>query len=169
MMLRMLMFLIIALGALLQQLLPAWPLCGGIKPPVVAATVLHFALRKEKKELWMALGFAALLQDGLDMGSFGPALLSFPAVGLAAYRIRNEIFADGLVTQLVLGACLGLFTTIVTLLVYSATGQRPMYPGLVFLRLISSIGLGMATLPLVSRSINWLEASLPKRKGYGWQ
>lgn len=169
MMRRMLMFLIVVFGALLQQLLPAWPLCGGIKPPILGAITLHFALRKEKKELWLVLMFAALLQDGLDMGSFGPALLAFPAVGLAAYRIRNEIFADGLVTQLVLGACLGFFTTVVTLFVYSATGQRHMYPGVVFLRLISSIALGMATLPLVSRSINWLETTLPKRKGYGWQ
>jgi NhaP-type Na+/H+ or K+/H+ antiporter len=86
-----------------------------------------------------------------------------------AYRIRNEIFADGLVTQLVLGALLGLFTTFAALVVYSATGQRETAPLTAFVRLISSIGLGMATLPLVSRTINRIEASLPKRKGYGWQ
>lgn len=169
MMRRILMFVIIALGALFQQILPGWPLFGGIKPPVVAAIALHFALRKDKGDMWMALLFAALLQDGLDLGSFGPALLSFPVVGLVAYRIRNEIFANGLVTQLVLGALLGFFTALVTLIVYSATGQRHVNSGLVSLRLISSIGLGMVTLPLVSRSINRIEASLPKRKGYGWQ
>ena len=97
------------------------------------------------------------------------ALLSFPMVGLVAYRIRNEIFADGLVTQLALGALLGFFTTVVTLLVYSATGQRDVPPLSVLARLISSIGLGMAALPLVSRTLTWIEASLPKRKGYGWQ
>lgn len=169
MMRRTLMLLTIVLGALLQQLLPGWPLCGGIKPPVVAAIALHYALRSDKKEMWLAILFAAVLQDGLDLGSFGPALLAFPAVGLLAYRIRNEIFADGLVTQLVLGALLGFFTAFATLLVYSASGQRdvPLLPALV--RLISSIGLGMATLPLVSRSITRIEASLPKRKGYGWQ
>jgi len=166
---RTLMLVIIALGALLQQILPAWPLCGGIKPPVVAAIALHFALRKEKRELWLALVFAALLQDGLDLGTFGPALLAFPAAGIAAYHIRNEIFSDGLVTQLVLGAFLGFFTMLVSLFVFSVTGQRHLSPGLVFLRLIGSIGLGMITLPLVSRSINWIEASVPKRKGYGWQ
>ena len=169
MMRRTRMLLTIALGAVLQQLLPAWPLFGGIKPPIVAAIGLHYALRSDKKELWLAILFAAILQDGLDLGSFGPALLSFPMVGLVAYRIRNEIFADGLVTQLVLGALLGFFTTFVTVLVYSATGQRDVPPLSVLARLISSIGLGMATLPLVSRSLTWIEASLPKRKGYGWQ
>ncbi len=169
MMRRILMLLTIALGGLLQQLLPSWPLCGGIKPPVVAAIALHYALRSDKKEMWLAILFAAVLQDGLDLGSFGPALLAFPAVGLLAYRIRNEIFADGLVTQLALGALLGFFTTLVTLLVYSASGQRdvPLLTG--FLRLLSSIGLGMATLPLVSRTITRIEASLPQRKAYGWQ
>lgn len=169
MMRRTFMLLTIAFGALLQQLLPGWSLCGGIKPPVVAAIALHFALRSEKKEMWLAVLFAAILQDGLDLGSFGPALLAFPAVGLLAYRIRNEIFADGLVSQLVLGALLGFLTAFVTLLVYSATGQRtvPLVPVLV--RLICSTGLGMATLPLVSRSITRIETSLPKRRGYGWQ
>ena len=160
MMRRTLMFLTIAFGALLQQLLPGWSLCGGIKPPVVAAIALHFALRSEKKEMWLAVLFAAILQDGLDLGTFGPALLAFPALGLLAYRIRNEIFADGLVSQLVLGALAGFLTAFVTLLVYSATGQRavPLLPALV--RLICTTGLGMVTLPLVSRSITRIEQSL---------
>ena len=169
MMRRTLMLLTIALGALLQQLLPAWPLFGGLKPPVVAAIALHYALRSNRKEMWWAVLFAAVLQDGLDLGTFGPALLSFPAAGLLAYRIRNEIFADGLVSQLVLGALLGLSTALITLLIYSATGQRDVPPLQALVRLVSSIGLGMVTLPLASRSITRIEASLPKRKGYGWQ
>jgi hypothetical protein len=163
------MLLIIAFGALLQQLLPGWPLCGGIKPPIVAAIALHYALRLDTKEMWLAILFAAILQDGLDLGSFGPALLSFPAVGLMAYRIRNEIFADGMVSQIVLGALLGAFTALTTLLIYSATGQRDVPLLQALMRLIGSTGLGMAALPAVSRSITRIEASLPRRKGYGWQ
>jgi len=52
MMRRTLMLLTIVFGALLQQLLPAWPLFGGIKPPVVAAIALHYALRSNRKEMW---------------------------------------------------------------------------------------------------------------------
>jgi rod shape-determining protein MreD len=169
MMHRTLMLLTITFGALLQQLLPAWPVCGGSKPPVVAAIALHYALRSNKKEMWWAVLFAAVLQDGLDLGTFGPALLSFPAVGLLAYRIRNEIFADGLVSQLVLGALLGFSTAFITLLVFTASGQRDVPLLQAGVRLVSSAALGMVTLPLTSRTITWIEASLPKRKGYGWQ
>ena len=167
--LRILIFLTIAIGALLQQSLPSWPLFGGIKPPILAALTLHYALRRNNGDMWFAVFTAALMQDGLDIGPFGPALIAFPVIGYFAHRIRNEVFADGLVSQLFFGAAIGLFTTFVALLIYTATGQRPFQFGLATLRLFSSIWLGMATLPLVSLSINKLEAALPKRRRYGWQ
>lgn len=166
---RIIMLLTLLIGALVQQFLPAWPLFGGIKPPVLATMALHYALRRDPKEMWIAVFTAALLHDGLDLGSFGPALLAFPVIGLLASRVRNEVFADGIVTQLIFGAGIGLFTVFVAMLVYAATGQRPILPGQVALRLFGSFWIGMATLPLVSLSINKLEAALPKRRGYGWQ
>lgn len=166
---RILMVLIIVLGALLQQFLPVWPLLGGIKPPVLAALATHYALRRDNRDMWLAIFTAALLQDGLDLGTFGPALIAFPILGILAYRIRNDIFSDGLVSQLFFGAALGLFTTFITLLVYTATGQRPLHPSIALLRLFGSIWLGMTTLPLVSLALNKFEAALPKRRRYGWQ
>jgi cell shape-determining protein MreD len=163
------MLAIIVLGALIQQALPGWALLGGLKPPVLAAMAVHHAFRKGSPDLWMAVFFAAVLQDGLELGSFGPALLAFPLAGLAAYRIRNEIFLDGLVTQLVVGAALGLFTAFIALLIYSITGQRTVPPGLALIRLLASMLLGMVTLPVVSRTINWLESLIPKPREYGWQ
>ncbi len=166
---RTLMLLIIVLAALLQQTLPGLAICGGMKPPLLASLALHHALRKGSPDFWMAVGFAAVLQDSLDMGSFGPALIAFPVMGLLAHRIRNEIFSDGLVTQLVLGAAMGLFTALTSLVVLSASGQRDLPAGLAFLCLAGSTVLGLATLPIVSRSINGLEAMIPKRREYGWQ
>ncbi|WP_372806243.1 rod shape-determining protein MreD [Pontiella sp.] len=166
---RLLMILLLALAALLQQVLPAWPLFGGMKPPILAAMVLYYALRRDNREMWIVVFVAAVLQDGLNLGSFGPALLAFPAIGIVANKVRNEVFADGLVSQLVFGAAAGLFTTFSALLIYGITGQRPVQFGESLMRLGGSFWLGMATLPLVSLSINKLEAALPKRKGYGWQ
>ncbi len=166
---RLIMIAVLVTGALLQQLLPVWPLFGGVKPPVVAALVLHYALRRAPREMWTAVLVGALLHDGLELALFGPALLAFPAVGMLAQRIRNEIFSDGLVTQLFFGAALGLFTAFVALFIYSATGQRPFHFGFFVLRLIGAALLGMATLPLVSYSVNKLEAALPKPREYGWQ
>jgi rod shape-determining protein MreD len=166
---RIYMLAIIVAGALVQQLLPGPALFGGMKPPVLAAAALYHALRKDAPDFWMAVFLAALLQDSLDLGSFGPALLAFPVVGYVAHRIRNEIFLDGLITQLVLGAVLGLFTAFTALLVYSVTGQRSVPPGLALVRLFGSLLLGMLTLPVVSHSINRLESLIPRPREYGWQ
>ncbi len=166
---RILMLVLIFSGALLQQLLPAWPLLGGAKPPILAALALHYALRRTGRDLWLAIFAAALLRDGLDLGPFGPALLAFPLMGLLARRVRNDIFADGLVTQLVFGALAGGMAALMAMLVYMGSGQRPVQPGHALLHLLGAALLGMATLPLVSRAASRLEAALPRRRGYGWQ
>ncbi len=169
MMARMLMLCGIAAGALLQLFLPAWPLFGGMKPPVLAAFAIYYALRCTPRDMWIGVFFAALLQDGLDLGRFGPALLAFPIIGWLAHRVRLEIFVDGLVTQMVFGALGAMVATLVAVLVYAVTGQRPFHFGGTLLRIFGSGLMGMATLPLVARTMGWLETLLPKRRGYGWQ
>lgn len=166
---RILMLLIIGLGALLQQVLPGAHIFGGIKPPILAAMVLHYALRRDNRDMWLAVFTAALMQDGLELGSFGPALLAFPIIGIIANRIRTEVFSDGLVSQLFFGALISVFFTFITLLIFTASGQRPFYFGQAVIRLLGAFCLGTITLPLVSHSIIRLEALIPKRRSYGWQ
>jgi cell shape-determining protein MreD len=110
-----------------------------------------------------------LLHDGLDLGGFGPALIGFPIMGLLIHRVRLEIFVDGAVTQMICGALGAMFAMLVTILIYTISGQRPFHFGYSLLRLIGSGMLGMVTLPLVSLAMNKLVAILPKRRGYGWQ
>lgn len=169
MMQRILMLGGIALGALVQLFLPAWPIFGGAKPPVLAAFVLYYAMRRSSREMWIVAFWAALLHDSLDLGSFGPALLGFPLIGILAHRIRLEIFVDGVVTHMICGALGAMLVTLMTLLIYAISGQRPFHFGYAVLRLIGSGVLGMVTLPLVSLAMNKLAAILPKRRGYGWQ
>jgi rod shape-determining protein MreD len=159
----------IAAGALFQLYLPAWPMFGGIKPPVLAAFALYYALHRSQRGMWIAVFWAALLNDGLDLGTFGPALLSFPLIGILAHRVRLEIFVDGAVTQMIFGALGAMLVMFVTILVYAGTGQRPFHFGYALLRILGSGLLGLATLPLVSLAMNKLEDALPKRRGYGWQ
>lgn len=166
---RLFMLLMLVAGALLQQLLPPWPLFGGIKPPVLAALTLHYALRLENRDMWVMICVAALLRDGLDLGSFGPAIVAFSVIGIVSQRIRNEVFSDGLFTQLFFGAVLGLLCTFVALSIYGITGQRLFSPGMIFLRLFGSFWLGMITLPMVTLAINKIEAALPKRRRTVWQ
>jgi uncharacterized protein YacL len=88
---------------------------------------------------------------------------------MLAHRVRLEIFADGLVTQMIFGALGAMLAMLVAVLLYTATGQRPFHFGYALLRIIGSGLLGLAALPLVSWSMKKLEAAIPKRRGYGWQ
>ena len=169
MMNRALMFGGIAVGALVQLFLPVWPMLGGIKPPVLAAFMLYYALHRSPRGMWIAVFWAALLHDGLDLGGFGPALVGFPVIGVLAHRVRLEIFVDGLVTQMIFGALGAMLATLVAVVLYAVTGQRPFHFGYALVRIIGSGLLGMVVLPLVSLVMNKLEALLPKRRGYGWQ
>lgn len=169
MMKRILTLLAILAGALLQQLLPGWPVFGGIKPPILAALVVYYALRREKQEMWLMVLLIALLHDGLEMGTFGPALLAFPIIAIAANRVRNEVFSDGLVTQMFFGMSASLFAMLISLLVFVLSGQRPFSFGIALMRLFGAMCLGIATLPLVSLMLTRLESALPRRKEYGWQ
>lgn len=169
MMKKVLMIFGIYLGALVQLYLPPWSMLGGAKPPVLMAFALFYAFQRSRRDMWLPVCWAAVLHDSLDPGSFGPALLAFPIMALLANRIRSEIFVDGLVTQLICGMLGGMFSTLVTALVYVIGGDRPIPPAQTVLRVIGSGLLGMAALPLVSMTIHTLEAALPKRRGYGWQ
>ena len=169
MMERVLMLGGIAVAALVQQALPAWPVFGGIKPPVLAAMALYYALHRSPRGMWIAVFWAALLNDGLDLGGFGPALVGFPIIGSLAHRVRLEIFVDGAVAQMFFGAFGAMVALLVATGVYTATGQRPFHFGYTLARVVGAGLLGMATLPLVSVTMRKLEAALPKRRGYGWQ
>ncbi len=166
---RLIMFATVLIGALLQQLLPGWAVFGGLKPPILAALALHYALRQNRREMWISVFTAALVQDGLEIGPFGPALIAFPLFGWAANRIHTEIFSDGFVTQLIFGALLGVFTVLVTMILYALTGQRPLTLGQVFLRLSGGFWLGLFTLPAASFAAKKFASLFPERRGYGWQ
>ncbi|MBN2684241.1 MAG: hypothetical protein JXR40_03080 [Pontiellaceae bacterium] len=168
MMRRALMLFLIVLGALLQQLLPGVPVFGGMKPPILGAMALFHASHKGIPDLWIAVFFAALLHDGLSYGSFGPALLAYPALSLLIYRVRSDIFADGLVTQLVVGALMGLSTAFVLVVFHSALGQLNVPPRDVFIRLFGSLLLGLVTQPVVARVVQRIEALIPKRRERRW-
>lgn len=167
--LRMLMLALIYFGALVQLYLPAWPVLGGAKPPVLAALALHYALHLRRSEMWLPVIWAAVLHDSLDPGPYGPALLAFPLLALPANRVRSEIFVDGLVTQLICGALCGMLVTLAALLFYRIGGIRPLPPLQTMVRVAGAALLGMLTLPAVSGAVRSIENALPKRRGYGWQ
>lgn len=168
MMPHVLVFGAMIVGALIQLFFPAWAWFGGVKPPVLLALMLYYALRRSSQGMWVVLIGAAILQDGLDLGGFGPALIGFPLVGVVVHRIRKHVFIDGLVAQIVLGALGSMMVMWVAALFYRITGVRPVSVGYAFLRILGAGILGMIVFPLVSIVMNYLTILLPKRREYGW-
>jgi rod shape-determining protein MreD len=164
-----LIFAIIVLGAIAQLFLPSWPLFGGMKPPILLMIALYYSLQHSTKNMWLALILSAVLQDGLDLGRFGPALLAFPIIGTWLHKVRFEIFTEGIFTQMFLGLCSALFFTLTSLFIFTLTRERPFHFGFAILRLIGSGLLGMVISPFIFMGINKLEALLPRRRGYNWQ
>lgn len=165
---RLFIFGGIAIGALIQLFLPAWPALGGIKPPVLVAFVLYYALRRSSHGMWVAVFWAALLHDGLNLGGVGPALIGFPALAALVHRVRLEIFMDGLMTQLIFGAVGSMLVMLIAVLVYTISGQRTFNFGYALLRIVGSGVLGLVMLPVVSLVMNKLANLFPKRRRYGW-
>jgi rod shape-determining protein MreD len=166
---RAAMILSILAGALAQLFLPAWPVFGGAKPPVLPALVLYYALRLDEAGMWTAAFWAALLADGLSLGPFGPALLGFPLIARLAYAVRNDLFIDGLVAQAMVGAAGAALAALVAVLVYAIDGQRPLPFGHVALRLVGSGLMGAVALALVSHLFGGIAAAIPKRRRPRWQ
>ncbi|MCF7847738.1 MAG: rod shape-determining protein MreD [Kiritimatiellales bacterium] len=166
---RVAMFPLMVMGTVVQSLLPVWPLLGSVKPPVLPALVLFYSLKGSPRLMWAAAIWAALLQDGIDAGPIGPALIAFPIIGNLAYRVRNEVFPEQLVTQFIFGALGHMLVTLVFLLVFTATGARPLAFSFGALRMLGAFLSGMVTLPVVFFIMHRFEESLPQRRAVVWQ
>jgi len=161
--------LLIALGAVVQSFLPVWPLFASVKPPVLPALVLYYAFKGSHRVMWAAALWAALLQDGLDAGPVGPALIAFPVVGNLTYRIRNDVFPEQPVTHVIFGALGHMLVTLIFLLIFAVTGVRPVTFSLGLLRMIGACLSGMITVPVVFFVMQQIEETLPMRKAVIWQ
>ncbi len=145
---HVLLILLLFASALLQQTLPAWPVFGGLKPPVMLAVVLHAALRLPVREVLGLTMLAAVVHDGLEPGPFGPALIAYPLLAVLAVRFRNDLFCNSMAMQTFFGALAGLVAVLAAILVYAATGARPLTGS--GRRLGGGPFLGAATLLIVS-------------------
>ena len=162
------MLLLFPLTALLQLLLPPFSALGGMKPPLLLALLLHYALNAPERQVRFAVLWAVLFQDMLSCGGPGPGLLSFPLLAWGAYRLRFEIFADHPGTLALLGGCSAVLLTLAAALVYGLTGQRPVSFLLLAIRVPGSLLQGAVTLPLVSLLATRMEEFIARRWRTGW-
>lgn len=173
------MFLLLTVGALVQSVLPGWPMFAGVKPPVLVALVLHYALKNPRygrRRIWVAVFWAALLHDGLTPGSpqgpvlspFGPAILAFPLIAILANRMRENIFADTIETQAIGGAAASMILVLFSILFYLVTGIRPVTFTICILQLTGALLFGVVVSPVTSLIMKKIEARLPGFREVRW-
>jgi cell shape-determining protein MreD len=162
------MFIFLFLGALIQLQVPPWPQLGGMKPPILMALVIYYAMHASAGEVKAAVCWAALLYEGLEFGGIGPGILTFALLAWGVYRVRFEIFVDGMGTQGLFGLIGGIVLVLVAMILYGLTRQRPVQMGLLFRQFLGAGVLGMITLPLVCFFVKHLEALFPEKRRGAW-
>jgi hypothetical protein len=84
------------------------------------------------------------------------------ATGL--YALRNEVFADQIISYIVLGLLAVVLKTVYFSTVFLVFDLRPMPPGLLAARLGASPILGIVTVPLVYFAVSALCRTWPKHR-----
>lgn len=157
--------LLLALGTLIQTVLPTWGRFGSLELPVLTGLVICIALHTDYAEMLYAAVLAGLLHDAFCPAPPGLSIPFFIVLAAAMNWVRGEVFGDLSVTYAVLGAVAAILETLYYALVFSLSGLRPVSPGLLALRLAGGLIAGAVIVPLVSRiALKLRQLSARKRR-----
>ncbi len=154
--------LLLLTGAAFQTLLPAWTFIGSLEWPVLTGLLIYISMRTDRARLTYASLLAGLIYDAFSPAPIGTSMSFFLLLGAGLYALREELFADQLVTYSVLGLLAVILKTLYFSVVLSASGLRPLQPGLLTVRLAGSFILGALTAPLVYLAASTLRHAFPK-------
>tara|TARA_B100000424_G_C22892590_1_gene474815 strand:+ start:696 stop:1190 length:495 start_codon:yes stop_codon:yes gene_type:complete len=135
-------------AAIIQQLSPNITFFGNIKFPFFSSIMVYACFRLSKRNAWICSLLSAIIFDSLEPGPYGPALLTYPVITFLILKFRNNLFHDGLVTQIICGGMCYFFITLTSGFFFLITNVREIdfFP----LKLIGSLFLGSITLPICS-------------------
>lgn len=157
-----LILLTMLLGGVLQAVLPTASWLGNMRPPILLALTLHYALTREDPPMGAAW-LAGLVQDALGMLPLGFSSVCFCGAALLVNRFRREIFAGELLTRAVLGALLaGLTTAALSLMLRLAVVDDPFRLSFtsVALKVAASFLLGGIWTPLICGGMARMERAM---------
>jgi rod shape-determining protein MreD len=160
--------LLLLAGATVQSLLPSWALIGSLEWPVLTALLITITLRASRSRLMYAALLAGLLYDSFSPAPLGSSMPFFLLLGGGLYALRDELFADQVVSYIVLGLLAVLLKTVYFAAVYSGGGLRPLQPGLLTVRLVGGFLLGALTAPLGYLAVSALRHALPEKTRRSW-
>lgn len=140
-MISLLITLLILIGAILQSVLPGWP--------ILLCLLLIIALETGKEQAVYAALLSAALNDALSPAPFGLSIPLFVAFTLSLRAIREEIFEDQIMTYVILGTLTGLLNVVYFGLLLTLFNLRPSAPSGFILRLGSGALTGLLLGPIV--------------------
>ena len=153
--------LLLLSGAAVQTLLPTWAFAGNIEWPVLTALLITISLRAGGSSLIYAALLTGLLYDSFSPAPLGTSMPFFLLLGAGLYLLRDEVFADQLISYVIIGVTALLLKTVYFSIVFLVSGLRPLHPGLLAGRLGGGLVLGALTVPLVYLLLAMLRRALP--------
>lgn len=144
-------------GAVIQTVVPSAAIIGGAKLPVLLAFVLYYALTRSVATTLVAGFLAGFLHDVLSQIPLGHSVFCFCIAGWLAGYFRSMVLADSVVTTLLFG---GIANAIVTIFFFLMLVQEDMISysyGMIALRIVGALILGMICTPLVFHLAGWVD------------
>lgn len=153
------MILAIGLGILIEQALPSSIFTGFARPPILALVVAYFALTHSAPMMLLAALLGGIISDGISSLPLGTSPLAFAAVGTVLYYCRHTVFRGKPVTNIFLGAMIGISVPFVVFLLLLFLGRTPysFQPGLLFLKIVGTMIYGAIFFPATYALLKRLE------------
>ena len=153
------MILAIGLGIILEQSMPASVFIGFARPPILALVVAYFALTHSAPMMLFAALLGGILSDGIGSLPLGITSLAFAAVGTVLHHYRDTVFSGKPVTNIFLGAALGISVPLIifTLLLFLGRTPYSLQLGPLFLKIIGTMIYGAVFFPATYALLKRLE------------
>ena len=153
------MILAIGLGLAVEQFMPAPVFIGFARPPILALVVAYFALTHSVPMMLLAALLGGIMSDGIGSLPLGITTLAFAAVGAILHHYRDTVFSGKLVTNIFLGAAIGMSTPVIVLALLLFLGRTPysFQPGLLLLKIIGMMIYGAVFFPVTYALLKRLE------------
>lgn len=164
-----LLALILIPGAVLQIMLPAVPVLGYVKLPVLMAIVVYYALNHRRDVMFVAAVLAGFLQDSLSPMPLGYSSAVFCVLGWGMSYFRGLVISEVGITYVVFGAVGGACTELV---LWGALAYRELLvlpAGRVLLRAQGAALLGAICTPFIFfivRRIDHLVGNVATREDF---
>lgn len=136
-------------GATLQMQIAPLSFFGSLNPPILLSLLIYISLHTSQGRALYAALLAALLHDAFCPVRLGASIPFFVLIVLGMSMIRQEVFADQIVTYSLLGLAAVLCKTLYFAGIYSFANIRPIPPAVLGMQLLGSLLFGLLMTPCI--------------------